>query len=171
MLLEEGAKFERVGLPPEDAQYLQANSFSVREIARIFNVPLHLIQETEKSTSWGTGIEEMTAGFITYTMRPYFVQWEQELKKKLTDKEDITIEFVIEGLLRGKLSERYQAYALARMWGWLNADDICELENRNPLPGGQGQVYLDPMNMVNAKTMLDSVNINKPAKPQTTQGA
>jgi len=173
MLLEEGTKFERVGLPPEDAQYLQSNSFAVREIARIFNVPLHLIQETDKSTSWGTGIEEMTSGFITYTMRPYFVQWEQEFKSKLITDDGTNAEFIAEGLLRGKLLERYQAYAIARMWGWMNADDVNELENRNPLPNGQGQVYMDPMNMVNAKALLDSVKspAGGPTAPATTQGA
>jgi HK97 family phage portal protein len=154
MLLEEGTTFTRVGLPPEDAQYLQSNSFAIREIARIFNVPLHLIQETDKSTSWGSGIEEMTSGFVVYTMRPYFVQWEQEFKSKLlfTDKKgDYSTEFIVEGLLRGKLVDRYQAYAIARQWGWMCADDICELENRNPLPDKQGKTYLVPMNMIDAK--------------------
>lgn len=159
MLLEEGTKFERIGLPPEDAQYLESNSFAVREIARIFNVPLHLIQETEKSTSWGSGIEEMTSGFITYTMRPYFVQWEQEFKNRLVFDEDVIVEFIVEGLLRGKLLERYQAYAVGRQWGWLSADDVNELENRNPLPDGQGKIYLVPMNMIDAR------NAGKEPKP------
>lgn len=154
MLLEEGMKFERVGLPPEDAQYLETRKFTVEEIARIYNVPLHMIQHLEKSTSWGTGIEEMTIGFVTYTLRPYLVQWEQELKRKLLPDDKIHfVEFLIDALLRGKLSERYAAYAIARQWGWFSADDIREIENMNPLPDETGNVYLVPMNMVDANKL------------------
>lgn len=158
MLLEEGTKFDRVGLPPEDAQYLESNAFAVREIARMFNCPLPLIQETEKSTSWGSGMEEMNSWFVTYTMLPYFVQWEQQIKKKLLFDSDLNAKFVVDALLRGKMLERYQAYAIGRQWGWLNPDDINELEDRNPLPDKQGQVYLDPLNMVNALAYVNGYN-------------
>jgi len=118
MLLEEAMKFERIGLPPEDAQYLETRKFSVEEIARIYNVPLHMIQHLEKSTSWGTGIEEMTIGFVVFTLRPYLVQWEQEIFKKLFFNEgEFFAEHLIEGLLRGKQSERFESYAKARQWG------------------------------------------------------
>lgn len=152
MLLEEGMKFERIGLPPEDAQYLETRKFTVEEIARIYNVPLHMIQHLEKSTSWGTGIEEMTIGFVTFTLRPYLIQWEQEIKKKLFVDDKINFaEFLLEGLLRGKLKERYESYAIGRQWGWLSADDIREIENMNPLPNKSGEIYLIPMNMTNAE--------------------
>lgn len=151
MLLEDGVKFDRIGLPPEDAQYLETRKFDIAEIARIFSVPLNLIQEHEKSTSWGTGLEEMNSGFVTFTMRPDFVLWEQEFKKKVIFEEAGFVEFSIEGLLRGKLSERYAAYAIGRQWGWLSPNDIRDLENYNPLPEDQGDLYLVPMNMVDAK--------------------
>jgi HK97 family phage portal protein len=163
MLLEEGMRFERIGLPPEDAQYLETRKFTVEEIARIYNVPLHMIQHLEKSTSWGTGIEEMTIGFVTFTLRPYLVQWEQELKKKLFVDDKIHFpEFLIEGLLRGKLAERYAAYAIARQWGWFSADDIREIENMNPLADKTGEMYLVPMNMTDAKNAGKMPVENKP---------
>jgi len=165
MLLEEGMKFERIGLPPEDAQYLETRKFTVEEIARIYNVPLHMIQHLEKSTSWGTGIEEMTIGFVTFTLRPYLVQWEQEIKKKLFVDDPVHFaEFLIEGLLRGKLSERYAAYAIARQWGWFSADDVREIENMNPLPDKGGEMYLVPMNMIDAKNAGKMPEENKPEK-------
>jgi HK97 family phage portal protein len=152
MLLEEGVKFERIGLPPQDAQYLDTRRFDTAEIARIFSVPLNLIQDTTGSTSWGSGLEELNTAFVIFTLRPYLVQYEQELKRRLLGEyTDRTVEFVIDGLLRGKLLERYQAYAVGRQWGWLNPNDVCELENRNPLPGDQGNIYLVPMNMVDAR--------------------
>jgi HK97 family phage portal protein len=83
MMLEEGIKFDRIGLPPEDAQYLETRRFDVAEIARIYNIPLFLLQEMSGTTSWGSGIEEMNLGFVSYTLRPYAVLSEQEFKMKL----------------------------------------------------------------------------------------
>ncbi len=151
MLLEEGMKFERVGLPPEDAQYLESRKFSVQDIARIYNVPLYLLQDHEKSTSWGTGIEEMNIGFMRFTIQPMLVQWEQEFQIKLFNEgEPYFPEFLIEGMLRGTQSTRYAAYAIARQWGWMSADDVRVIENMNPLPDKQGEMYLVPMNMTPA---------------------
>jgi HK97 family phage portal protein len=148
MLLEEGTKFERVGLPPEDAQYLESRNFEISEIARIYNVPLHLLQNHEKSTSWGSGIEELNIGFVMFTLRPYLVQWEQEMQRRLFGGDNEYFpEFLIEGLLRGKLSERYEAYVKARMNGWMSTNDIREIENMNPLPEKEGgDMYLVPLN-------------------------
>jgi HK97 family phage portal protein len=162
MLLEEGVKFEKVGLPPADAQYLDTCKFDISEIARIYNMPLHMLQEVSGTTSWGSGIEELNLGFIAFTLRPYLVQWEQEIKRRLlNDNEADFAEFLIEGLLRGKQSERFSAYAIARQWGFYSSNDIREIENMNPLPGDQGDIYLSPMNMVNAK---DAGKQPKPVK-------
>jgi len=161
MILEEAMKYERIGLPPEDAQYVESRKFTNQDIARIYNVPLHLLQDHEKSTSWGTGIEEMNMGYVMFTMRPMLVQWEQEFQIKLFDeKEPYFCEFLIEGLLRGKQSERYKAYAIGRQWGWLSADDIRMIENMNPLPDEQGEMYLVPMNMVDAKNAGKGIEDN-----------
>jgi HK97 family phage portal protein len=167
MLLEEGTKFERVGLPPEDAQYLETRRFDIAEIARIFSVPLHLLQDTTGTTAWGSGLEELNTAFVSFTMQPYFVEWEQELKRRLLDNTDVFIEFNVDALLRAKLADRYAAYAIGRQWGWLCADDICELENRNPLPDGQGKIYLVPMNMTDArKAGQNATAVAKPAEQQ-----
>jgi HK97 family phage portal protein len=155
MLLEDGMTFEKVGLPAEDAQYLETRKFDVSEIARIFNVPLHLLQDHEKSTSWGSGIEEMNLGFVTFTLRPYLVQWEQEIQRRLFDGDEYFAEFLIEGLLRGKTTERYNAYQIGRQNGWLSANDIREFENMNPLEGDQGDIYLVPLNFQNAIFAID----------------
>jgi len=170
MILEEGMDFVRIGLPPEDAQYLESRKFSNQDIARIYNVPLHLLQDHEKSTSWGTGIEEMNLGFVQFTMTPMLVQWEQEFQIKLFDENDpYFCEFLIEGMLRGKQSTRFAAYAIARQWGWMSADEIRAKENMNPLPDGQGEMYLVPMNMVDAKNAgkepIDNENIGATEEP------
>lgn len=153
MLLDDGAKFERVGIPPEDAQYLESQKFGISEIARIYNVPLHLLQMHEKSSSFGKGLEEMTQGFITYSLRPYLVQWEQEINRKLIFDPKYYAEFLVDALLRGNLIDRYNAYQIGRNGGWLSADDIRVMENMNPLPDGQGEQYLIPLNMTNAENI------------------
>ena len=156
LLLEEGMKYEKVGIPPNEAQFLETRRFQIADIARIFGVPSHMVNDTERTTSWGTGIEEQGIGFVVYTLRPWLVSWEQQIAKKMLLEEAARYfaEFLVDGLLRGNMAARYAAYAIGRQWGWLNADDICELENRNPLPDEQGQIYLNPMNMVSAQNML-----------------
>jgi HK97 family phage portal protein len=70
-LLEGALKYQAITVSPEDMQMLQTRTFQISEIARIFGVPLFLLMETEKSTSWGSGLEQMNLGFLTYTLRPY----------------------------------------------------------------------------------------------------
>jgi HK97 family phage portal protein len=146
MLLDNGMKFNRIGIPPKDSQFLESKSFDIAEIARVYNIPLHKLQELSKSTSFGSGIEEMNLDFVSSTLRPYLVQWEQEIKRKLIFDEHF-VEFLVAGLLRGKLTERYNAYKTGQNTGFISPDDIREFENMNPIPGGIGNVYMVPLNM------------------------
>jgi len=143
-VLEEGMKFNAVGVPPEDAQLLETRKFGVSEIARYFRMPLHKISDLDRSTN--NNIEHQAIEFVTDTIRPWLVNIEQELSFKLFSG-DYFPEFLIEGLLRGDIKTRYEAYAIGRQWGWLSADDIRERENMNKLPNGQGGQYLVPLNM------------------------
>lgn len=147
MLLSNGLKFNRIGLPPKDSQFLESRQFDIAEIARIYNVPLHKLKEHSKSTSFGAGIEEMNIDFVASTMRPYFVQWEQEFKRKLIFDDVHFVEFLVDGLLRGRLKDRYEAYKIAVINSWMCPDDVREKENMNPIPGGIGAVYLMQTNM------------------------
>jgi len=158
-VLEEGMKFNAVGVPPEDAQLLETRKFSVAEIARYFRMPLHKISDLDRSTN--NNIEHQAIEFVTDTIRPWLVSMEQELVFKLFSG-DYFPEFLIEGLLRGDIKTRYEAYAIGRQWGWLSADDIRERENMNRLPNNQGQQYLIPLNMSsgeqNGQTDKDSAD-------------
>jgi len=147
MLLEEGVKFERIGIPPQDAQYLETQKFHISEASRIWNIPANLLHEHEKNTTWGSGIEETNIGFVAFSLRPSLVQIEQELNKKVIYEDDMFVEFLIDGLLRGKLNERYEGYKTGLNNGFLCPDDVREFENMNPLPNGLGQVFMVPLNM------------------------
>lgn len=138
MVLEEGMKWTGIGLPPEDSQFLETRKFQVGEIARIFRVPPHMIGDVDRSTSWGTGIEQQNIGFVVYSVRSWLVRWEQEENKTLLSEEErknYFIEYLVDGLLRGDIASRYAAYSIARQNGWMNGNEIRELENQNPVPG------------------------------------
>lgn len=75
--------------------------------------------------------------------------------------------FNIDGLLRGDMQSRYTAYSTGRQWGWLSADDVREKEEMNPLPDGQGQVYLVPVNMQNAAALNGEPTPQPQPKPGT----
>jgi len=152
MLLEEGMKFQKIGIPPNDSQFLETRQFQVEEICRWFGVQPHLVMDLSRATN--NNIEHQGLEFVTYTMRPHAINWEQETDFKLFGIDSPYFnEFLLDGLMRGDLLSRYQAYAVARQWGWYSANDIRELENQNPLPGTQGEIYMTPLNMVDASTL------------------
>jgi HK97 family phage portal protein len=167
VILQEGMRYDRIGIPPNDAQFLETRKFQVGEIARWFGVPPHMIGDVERSTSWGTGIEAQNIGFVTYTLRRWLVRFAQEMTRKLISPLERNlqfVEFLVDGLLRGDTTTRYQAYQVGRNGGWFSANDIRRLENLDPI-GDAGDVYLVPSNMVPADR-LDAV-IDAQIAPKT----
>lgn len=149
MLLEEGMTYKAVGVPPEEAQFLEARKYGVNEIARIYGVPPHMIADLEHATY--TNIESQDINFAKHSILPECVNWEQELARKLLttkERERYEIEFNMEGLVRGDLQSRYQAYAIGRQWGFLTADDIRAKENMGNVDGGD--TTYTPLNMINS---------------------
>lgn len=151
MILEEGTKWNTATIPMKDAQFIDIRKYSRTDICGIFRVPPHMIGDLERATF--SNIEQQSLDFVTNTLRPWCVRIEQGFDKKLLgpiEKGRYFTEHLLEGLLRGDIKSRYEAYAIGRNWGWLSADDIREIENMNPLPDEQGKVYLIPLNMVPA---------------------
>lgn len=145
-VIEEGMEIEQLSLAPDDGQFLQTRAFTRAEIAGAFHVPPHMIGDTEKSTSWGTGIEQQQIGFLVFTLRPDLVLWEQRLTRELISAPDkFYIEFSLEGMLRGDQNARGQFYRVMREVGAYSANDIRAFENMNPIEGGD--VYLQPTNL------------------------
>jgi HK97 family phage portal protein len=161
MILEEGMKWNTITVPMKDAQFIDIRKYQRTDICGIYRVPPHLIGDLDRATF--TNIEHESMSFVTNTIRPWCVRFEQTLNKKLLgpiEKNRYFFEHLLEGLMRGDVETRYKAYAIGRNWGWLCADDIREIENMNPLPKGQGKIYLVPLNMIPA----DQVG-QAPAKP------
>lgn len=145
-VIEEGMEIEQLSLTPDDGQFLQTREFSRGEIAGAFHVPPHMIGDTQKATSWGTGIEQQQIGFLVFTLRPDLVLWEQRLTRDLLRLPDrFFIEFNTNGFLRGDAAARGAWYRVMREIGAYSANDIRAFENENPIDGGD--VYLQPVNL------------------------
>lgn len=141
MVLEGGTKWTSLGINPKDAEMLQSRAFNIEEICRFFGVPPFMIGHTEKTTSWGTGLEQQTLGFQKFALRRRLKRIEQALEKQLLTPEDraagVIIEFNIEGLLRGDSAARSAFYQSALMNGWMTINEVRALENMPPVPGGE----------------------------------
>lgn len=140
MILEGGTKWEQISISPEDAQMLESRKFSVEEICRWFGVPPFMVGHTEKSTSWGTGLEQQVLGFVKFTLRRRLKRIEQALEKQLLTATDraagVTIEFNLEGLLRGDSAARAAFYQTMTQIGAYTINEVRALENLAPVAGG-----------------------------------
>jgi HK97 family phage portal protein len=99
-----------------------------------------MVGHTEKSTSWGTGIEQQTIGFQKFTLRRRLKRIEQAVSKQLLSAADraagVTVEFNLEGLLRGDTETRAAFYTSMTQIGAMTINDVRRLENLPPVEGG-----------------------------------
>lgn len=144
IVLDKGAKFHQLSIPPEDAQFLESRSFQVSEVARMFGVPPHMLMETQKSTSWGTGIEQQSIGFVVYTLNPWLQRVEKRMTKEIKPLK-VYAKYSLEGLLRGDSAQRAAFYRAMWEIGAINSNEIRALEDRGPVEGGD--TYYRPLNM------------------------
>lgn len=151
-VLEEGMKYERIGIPPNDAQFIETRKFQVTEIARIFRVPPHMIADLERATF--TNIEHQAIEFATHTVRPWLVKWEQELNRKLFGKDESNyyIRFNIAGLLRGDNKSRSDYYKSLFYIGAYSINDIRSFEDMNKVE--DGDTHFVPTNMMPLEDMM-----------------
>ena len=143
-VLEEGMKYQQIGIPPEEAQFLETRKFQINEIARLYRIPPHMVGDLDKSSF--SNIEQQSLEFVKYTLDPWVIRWEQSLQRSLLlpgEKGKYFIKLNVDGLLRGDYQSRMNGYAVGRQNGWFSANDIREMENMNPIPDEQGgNLYL-----------------------------
>jgi len=143
-VLEEGMKYQQIGIPPEEAQFLETRKFQINEIARLYRIPPHMVGDLDKSSF--SNIEQQSLEFVKYTLDPWVIRWEQSLQKSLLlpgEKGKYFIKLNVDGLLRGDYQSRMNGYAVGRQNGWFSANDIREMENMNPIPDEEGgNLYL-----------------------------
>jgi len=145
-VLEEGITVSQIGFPPADTQFLETRKFGVTEIARGLRLPPHILYDLDRSTN--NNIEQQGLELVTYSLRSWLVRWEQQYNVDLIGLDtDFFAEHLIDAFLRGDALTRAQALWIQRQAGVVNADEWRDIENRNPLPNGDGQVFLQPLNM------------------------
>lgn len=145
-VLPEGYGYERVGTDPEKAQMLDTRTFQVREIARIYRVPLHKIGDLEHATF--SNIEHQGIEFAQDTIQPWITKIEQDGNRKLfteRDRRELEIRFNMDALLRSDTKSRYEAHNIGVQGGWLKINEVRAKENLPPVDGGDK--LLAPLNM------------------------
>lgn len=149
MILEEGAKWTQLSIPPNDAQFLETREFQLNEIARIYRVPPHMVGDLRRATF--SNIEHQSISYVVHTLRPCLVRIEREIDRKLftpRDRKKYFAEFLVDSLLRGDTLSRYKAHNLAINSGWTTRNEVRVIENMNPLDGLDEPLV--PLNMVDA---------------------
>ena len=149
IITEEGMELKPLALSAEDSQWLGARDFQRYDIAMFYGVPPHMIGATEKTTSWGSGIEAQGIGFVTYTLSNWIKTWEETIKRDLIDPSEwdtLDARFFTAGLLRGDTKTRWETYVKGLQWGVLSPDEVRAFEDMNPRPDGDGGEYYEPPN-------------------------
>lgn len=138
-VLEQGMEYETISIPPDDAQFLQTRKFQIAEIARIFRVPLHFLNELDRATF--SNIEQQSLEFVIYSLMPYITRLEQAFNKSLFLSKELGkyfVKFNLSGLLRGDYASRVSGYCSLIQNGVLSINDVRELEDLNKIPAEEG---------------------------------
>lgn len=155
-----GLKWDTVSISPEESQFIETRKLQSNQIASLYRIPPHLIGDTDRSTSWGTGVEEMGLGFITYCLGPWLTRIEQAISFLLPGGQ--FARFDVQPLLRGRIKDQLEALTIGKQWGVFSTNDIREILGYPPVDGGD--VYWQPLNMVDAAKAMD---VLAPAPPPT----
>lgn len=148
-VISSGAKYNRIGLPPEDSQFLETRVFGIRDVARWFKVPPHMLMDLERATF--SNIEHQSLQFPTFTLTPWLIKIEQEINRKLLMiNSGFVADFDETQLRRADMAARQSFYAAGRQWGFLNVNEIRAEEGLNRIENGD--IYLQPVNMQQAGT-------------------
>lgn len=164
-ILEEGISYKPLAFNSRDSQLLESREFQVTEIARIYRVPPHMIQDLSKATF--SNIEAQAIDFVRHTIRPWLVRLEASLNQALLgNSNDLFIEFKADGILRGDTNTRYSAYSTGIQNGFLSINEVRRLENLNTIDVEAGDVFLRPLNMQVVKSDGTAVNNEVVVDPQ-----
>ena len=142
LVLSEGATIKELSISAVDLQLLEGRRFEREDICQAFGVPPVLVGDTEKASSWGTGIEQITLGFVLFTLKPHLVRWEEELNRKLFKRAGQFVEFELDGLLRGDSKSQADAFRVA-LGGpgagdaYMTVNEVRRLKNLPPMAGAE----------------------------------
>ena len=148
MILEEGMELNNLSVPWKDLQFIELRKFQLEEVARIYRVPLHMLQNLDRATF--SNIEHLSIEFVMFSMQPWFDRWEDDLNLQLLtpqERGEYFFKFDTADLLRGDALTQAQSLAIERQNGVINANEWREIRGRNPREDDHGDVYWEPLNM------------------------
>jgi HK97 family phage portal protein len=160
-----GSKFTSTTIPPDDAQFLATVKDASRLVWMAYGIPPFIMGDTEKSTSWGTGIEQQVIGLLKFTMRPSLETTQQAFEMKLLGRgnRDLFIEFDIDAFLEADAKTQAEVFAIMRQNGVIMTDEWRAKKNLNPIGGEEGEALLVNGTMIPIKVAL--AKTNAPATP------
>lgn len=142
VVLEEGMTLDKLTISNNDAQFLETRQMQRSEIAGLFPVPPHLIGDVDRSTSWGTGIEQQTIGYLTFTLLPIVKRWEHAIARALITREDaFFVKHKLQGFMRGDAATRAAFYERMVRLDAMTPNEVRALEDMNPLPDGGDRTW------------------------------
>lgn len=148
-VLDKGLKFTPLSLPPGDAQLLESREFSDLQISQMLGLPPHMLGMVDKSTSWGTGIEQQVIGLVVFNVQHWLTLIEQRSTRELLPggwtSGSWYAKHAVQGLMRGDAKTRAAFYHSGITDGWLNRNTVRELEDMEPEEGLDE--YLVPSNL------------------------
>lgn len=161
LLLENGLKWEKMSVPPDEAQFNESMLQIVADVARYWGVPLHLIQDLSRSTN--NNIEQQALEWVMYGLRPDAVRYEQELNRKLFSGTDFFCEHSMQDLLRGDFKTRMEGWVALFQTGAVTPNNICQIEGWNEISEEEGgNIRVIPMNMIALEQVKK--NLDEPQK-------
>lgn len=135
MALPMGHELKTIGLSPENMQLLELQRFSIEQIARIYSLPPVFLQDLTHGTFSNT--EQQDLHFVKHTVKRWVEQFEQEMNLKFFGRgSDFYVEFNVDGLLRGDLKSRMEAYATSIQNGIRTPNEVRSIENMEAKPNG-----------------------------------
>lgn len=163
-ILDAETDFQPLTIPPDQLQFLDARRWQTTEIARMFGIPPHLVGDVEKSTSWGSGIEQQNTAFVAYTLGQWANRIEQRVTREVVQTRGQSASFDFSSLLRGDMTERFTAYAAAIQWGFMTRNEARLREDWEPIEGLDQP--LTPLNMIAGKVKIDPMTGEPTPTPQ-----
>lgn len=139
LLLEGGAEFKSIELPPEDAQMLQTREFNVDEVCRWYRVPPWMIGHTTRTTSWGTGLEQQMLGFVSFTLKPYTDAIVAAIRRSLlapAQRVGIAVKYDFNDLLRADSVGRAALIGVLAQNGVRTRNELRAMDGLGPTEGG-----------------------------------
>ena len=155
-----------MSIAPNDAQFLQTRQFQRAEIAALYRVPLHLLQDLQRSTN--NNIEHQSLDYLRYTLRPWAVRIEAEINRKLLSG-GFHCQHDFSEFQRGDYASQTAGLQILRSIGVYSANDCLKALHQNPIPASEGgDIRLAPLNMVPLESLLDGPDAGPEATPAET---